>query len=112
MKNKIRVQIYPRVRAQIAAQARYYRSEVEGAGGERLAARFIKAVKQEIQSLNRFPERGATFRFITAPHGPLRWVSVKGFRKFLIFYEYEAATTVVRVVNLRHGAMDPETLLD
>jgi plasmid stabilization system protein ParE len=112
MKKQTRLRVYPRVYQQLAKQVEYYKSEVTGSAGARLGARFEKAVKRQIATLARSPERGAPYRFAVLAGPRLRWVSVKGFPKFLIFYQHDATANLTSVVNLRHSAMSPQSPYD
>jgi len=101
----------PLVHRQVLAQADYFRNLAKGEAGERLARRFLRAVDETILSLAEFPERGSLFLFEKIENKTLRRVSVSGFRKHQVFYQYFQSRGLVRIVQFRHGAQDNETLL-
>lgn len=91
----------------ILEQADYYRQNA----GEQLAERWEASVDQAILSLLQMPERGVLCRFIPQELAHLRWLSVPGFPRHLIFFRYEPAESVVLIVQVLHGARDLESAM-
>jgi toxin ParE1/3/4 len=69
------------------------------------ALRFIDAFKSTVEQLSRMPEIGRARPDLGAPE--TRSWRVKGFRKYLIFYE--AFPDRVRLLRVLHGARDLQT---
>lgn len=66
------------------------------------AIRFVDAFKSSVELLSRMPEIGRARPDLGAPE--TRSWRVKGFRKYLIFYE--AFPDRVRLLRVLHGARD------
>jgi plasmid stabilization system protein ParE len=77
-----------------------------------LARRWDRAVDEAILSLLHFPERGARCRFRSPELADLRWLSIPGFPKHMVFYRYLAMESAVVIVQVQYGARDLETILD
>jgi plasmid stabilization system protein ParE len=105
------IDVAPEVYVQIGRQQEYFRAKEPGEPGEALAKRFEEAVFSQISSLRTYPERGAFFRFRRHRREALRWLSIAGFRRHLLFYHYNLTERRVHVVNLRHSSMDIEAVL-
>jgi toxin ParE1/3/4 len=67
-----------------------------------VAVRFVEAFKSSVELLSRMPEIGRARPDLGAPE--TRSWRVKGFRKYLIFYE--AFPDRVRLLRVLHGARD------
>jgi len=92
----------------IIEQADYYRQAV----GDALALRWETAVDDAAGSLLVLPERGAPCRFQSPRLTGLRWLSIPGFSKHMVFYRYSHDEKILRVVHVIHGARDLEYLLN
>ena len=91
----------------IIEQADYYRDAIDNAR----ALRWEAAVDEAVQSLLRFPERGAPCRFHSPLLAGLRWIFVPGFPKHMVFYRYSRQEQVLLIVQVLHGARDLESIL-
>ena len=105
------IDVAPEVYVQVAQQQEYFRAKEPGEPGEILAMRFENAVFAQIESLRTSTERGAVFRFRRHRREALRWLSIAGFRRYLLFYFYDRAEHRIHVVNVRHGSMDMDAAL-
>jgi toxin ParE1/3/4 len=91
----------------ILDQADYY----EHKSGLSLALRWEASVKKALRSLLKLPLRGAPCRFHAPALDGLRWISVPGFRKHLVFYRYDPAGRAILIVQVLHGGRDLKSLL-
>jgi plasmid stabilization system protein ParE len=92
----------------IMEQADYY-LEASDAG---LAQRWEEAVDKAVHSLLNWPERGALCRFHSASLDGLRWISITGFPKHMIFYRTISQEQTILIIQVLHGARNLETILD
>jgi toxin ParE1/3/4 len=92
----------------IVEQADYYRQASDIA----LALRWEQAVDQAVHSLLTWPERGALSRFRSPVLAGVRWISIPGFPKHMVFYRYQPKEQVLLIVQVLHGARNLEILLD
>jgi plasmid stabilization system protein ParE len=92
----------------IIEQSDYYQQAADGS----LASRRGVAVDEATRALSSWPERGAPCRFRSAALANLRWVSVPGFPRHMIFYRYISHEQIILIVHVLHGARNLETLLD
>jgi toxin ParE1/3/4 len=76
-----------------------------------LARRWEEAVDKAMRSLMSLPERGAPCRFRSPALADLRWILVPDFPKHMIFYRFSPRDSVIRIVQVLHGARDLETIL-
>jgi plasmid stabilization system protein ParE len=91
----------------IVEQSDYYQQAADGS----LANRWEAAVDEAIRSLSNVPERGARCRFRSAALADLRWISIPGFPRHMIFYRHISAEQIILIVHVLHGARNLETLL-
>lgn len=90
--------------ADILEQAGWY----EAHSGKKLGVRWEDAVTASLLRISRNPNAGALCSFKAQELRGIRRMSVPGFPKHLIFYEFQKSKVVVlRVV---HGARDLESL--
>jgi plasmid stabilization system protein ParE len=92
----------------IIEQADYYLEASDLA----LSQRWEAAVTEAVHSLLSWPERGAACRFRSPSLADLRWVSIPGFPKHMVFYRYLSEGQAVLIVQVLHGARNLETILD
>lgn len=92
----------------VVEQADYY-LQVSDAG---LDQRWEAAVDQAAHTLLHWPERGTLCRFRSAALAGLRWISIPGFPKHLVFYRYIQSEDAILIVQVLHGARNLETILD
>lgn len=74
------------------------------------ALRFLDAAENTFIFVAKNPEIGALCRFSSAQVELVRFWPVKGFDKYLIFYQ--PLSDGIEVVRLLHGARDLETILE
>ncbi len=91
----------------IVEQADYY---IQSSNTE-MARRWEESVDEAVKSLLLTPERGTLCRFRLAALKGLRWVFVPGFPKHMVFYLFIPENSVLRIVQVLHGARDIETIL-
>ncbi len=70
--------------------------------------RFLDAAEAACEFLARTPEAGTVCQFRAPEAAGMRVWSIKGFRKYLIFYR--PVPGGVNVIRVLHGAQDIETL--
>jgi len=81
------------------------------AEGEALAMRFIKAVRATIDRIAAMPGIGSPVEYRRRRFKYLRFITVRGFRKYLVFYRER--TDHVEVVRILYGRRDvPQLLAD
>jgi plasmid stabilization system protein ParE len=90
----------------IVEQTDFY---LQQAGAE-LALHWEASVEEAVQSLLQSPERGSHCRFSPLALQQVRWIPVAGFPKHSVFYRYEAEQSIVRIVQVVHGARDLEAV--
>jgi plasmid stabilization system protein ParE len=103
----IKLHIFEAAALSIVEQADYYQEK----SGPSLAFKWESAVHEAISSLLRQPEIGSPCKFRSHALAGLRWASVPGFPKHMIFYRYVQADDTLFVVQLLHGARDIESIL-
>ena len=91
----------------ILEQADYLRQSA----GESFAAKWELAVDQSFRMLLSFPEMGSPCRFRSSALDGLRWIFVKEFPKYLIFYRFSRDERSIRIVHVIHSSRDLETIL-
>jgi toxin ParE1/3/4 len=74
------------------------------------ALRFLDAAESTFIFVAKNPEIGALCRFSSAQAEHVRFWPVKGFDKYLIFYQ--PLSDGIEVVRLLHGARDLEKILE
>jgi plasmid stabilization system protein ParE len=104
----IRLRISEAAAHSIIEQADFYRQSLDDA----LAAKWETAIDEAVDSLLRFPERGAPCRFRLSALAGLRWVFVPGFPKHMVFYRFDSEGTSLLIVQILHGARNLETILN
>jgi toxin ParE1/3/4 len=73
------------------------------------ALKFFDAARQTFAQIARFPEIGAVY-IATSPSRDLRKWHIKGFRKYLIFYQVQdESVTIVRII---YAARNIDQILD
>jgi len=72
------------------------------------ADRFIDAVRATEEALSQTPGMGTRRDYDNPALTGMRWHSVRGFRKYLVFYI--PRSDGIEVVRVLHGARDLETL--
>lgn len=77
-----------------------------------LAQRWETAVDNAVHSLLDWPERGTLCRFRSPALADLRWISISGFPKHMVFYRYLPLEDALLIVQVLHGARNLETILD
>lgn len=92
-------------RTDLLEQAAYL-AEQDGAA----AGRFLDAVEATLELLLLNPELGAVYQLRNPRLHGLRVWRVKGFEKYLIFYQSGAAA--LEVIRILHGARDIQGVLD
>jgi plasmid stabilization system protein ParE len=100
------LRVYEDAALSIVEQADYYKEK----SGAELALRWESAISEAINSLLRWPEMGSPCRFRSPSLAGLRWASVPGFPKHVVFYRFVQAEEIVLVVQVLHGARDLESL--
>ena len=103
----MRLHVYEAAAHSIIEQADYYQEKA----GPALALRWEAAIDESIRSILRWPEIGPPCRFRSPSLAGLRWTSVDGFTKHMIFYRYVQAEQAVYVVQVLHGARDIESIV-
>jgi toxin ParE1/3/4 len=78
--------------------------------GEATAARFIASARQSFSAIAQTPGMGMAFDTNNPQLAGIRKWRVKGFPKFLIFYQ--TSPDAIRVVRVLHSAQDWWALLD
>jgi toxin ParE1/3/4 len=77
-----------------------------------LAQRWEASVDDAVHSLLDWPERGTLCRFRSPSLADVRWVSIYGFPKHMVFYRYLSLEDAILIVQVLHGARNLETILD
>lgn len=71
------------------------------------AYRLLDAVERTYDMLLEMPEIGKRARAFTDPRlEGLRYLAVRGFRNYLVFYVYRRNEEVIEVRHILHGAQD------
>lgn len=107
MSRSIRLVITERAAQSIVEQAEYYLHRE----GHSLAQRWDAAALKAIGSLRNTPGSGALCGFRDPELRNLRHTGIPGFPRHLIFYEWLRDQSLIRVVDVVHGARDIEALL-
>lgn len=107
MAGNLRLIITEAAARSIVEQADYYAVR-EGAA---LARRWDAAVGDAIRSLSKTAGRGGLCGFQHPDLKTLRRIPVPGFRRHLIFYQYSREESLVRVVQVLHGARNLQSIL-
>ncbi len=102
----MRLHVYEAAAHSIIEQADYYQEKA----GPALALTWEAAIDESIRSILRWPEIGSPCRFRAPTLAGLRWTSVEGFPKHMIFYRYVQAEQAILVVQILHGARDIKSL--
>jgi toxin ParE1/3/4 len=66
--------------------------------------RFLVAVERSLESIVRMPEAGTLWELGKSPFADMRYWTVKGFRKYLIFYR--PVQRGIEVIRVLHSARD------
>jgi plasmid stabilization system protein ParE len=69
-------------------------------------------VDNAVRSLLDWPERGTLCRFRSPVLIDLRWRSIPGFPKHMVFYRYIQQEQAILIVQVLHGARNLEAILD
>lgn len=101
---RLRLDIRPAADRDIAAIAEYL-----AAHSIHAAIRFLAATRRALEFLTDNPSAGAAYPLDHPRLTGLRKWSIKGYRKYLIFYV--ASANAIQVVRVIHGARDLPTLL-
>ena len=72
--------------------------------------RFLFAAEETFQQLGQIPQLGKRCQFSNPRLQNIRQISVKGFRKYLVFYQVSG--TDVEIIRVLHGSRDTETILE
>jgi toxin ParE1/3/4 len=102
----IKLLVHEAAALSIVEQSDYYLEKADRS----LALRWEAAVDQAIHSILRWPEIGPPCRFLSPSLAGLRWSSILGFPKHMIFYRYVQAEKTVVIVQVLHGARDMESI--
>jgi toxin ParE1/3/4 len=102
----IKLHVYEAAALSIVEQADYYQERA----GEDVALRWASAIDEAIGSILKWPDIGVPCRFRSSSLTGLRWTSVPGFPKHVIFYRYAQAEETVFVIHVLHGARDIESI--
>ncbi len=92
----------------IIEQSDYYSLKLDVA----LALSWESAVDEAVNSLLKWPERGAACHFKSSAISGLRWIFIPGFPKHMLFYRYHSDTQLLFVLQVIHGSRDIEAILD
>ena len=71
--------------------------------------RFLYAAEETFKQLGQMPKLGKQCQFKNSRLQNVRQIAVKGFRKYLIFYQI--TTGEVEIIRVLHGSRDIETIL-
>ena len=102
-----KLHVYEAAALSIVEQADYYQQKA----GRSLALKWEYAVDEAIHSLLRTPLIGSPCRFRSSSLAGLRWASIPGFPKHMIFYRYAEEEKALSVVQVLHGARDIDAIL-
>jgi plasmid stabilization system protein ParE len=91
----------------ILEQAGYYRE----AANDSLALGWESAVDEAVHSLLKLPERGALCGFRSSSLAGIRWISIPGFPRHMVFYRFVPAEKAVVILQVLHGARDLDIVL-
>ena len=72
--------------------------------------RFLFAAEETLKQLGQMPQLGKKCQFSNSRLQNIRVFAVKGFRKYLVFYQIIA--TGVEIIRVIHGSRDIETILE
>ncbi|MEB3233761.1 MAG: type II toxin-antitoxin system RelE/ParE family toxin [Leptolyngbyaceae bacterium] len=72
--------------------------------------RFLYAAEETFQQIAKFPEIGRLSGFSTPALANIRQYAIKGFRRYLIFYQIHA--DIVEIIRVLHSAQNLEFLLE
>ncbi len=72
--------------------------------------RFLSAAEETLKQLGQMPQLGKQCQFSHSRLQNIRQIAVKGFRKYLVFYQITA--TGVEIIRVIHGSRDVRTLLE
>jgi plasmid stabilization system protein ParE len=101
-----RLQVYESAALSIVEQADYYLEK----SGENLASRWAASIDEAIGSILKWPEIGAQCRFRSELLAGMRWISIPGFPKHMIFYRYNSLEHTVSVIQVLHSARDIQSI--
>jgi toxin ParE1/3/4 len=71
--------------------------------------RFLHGAEETFKQLGQMPQLGKKCQFNNSRLQNVRQIAVKGFRKYLIFYQITAGE--VEIIRVLHGSRDIETIL-
>ena len=71
--------------------------------------RFLYAAEETFKQLEQMPKLGKQCQFQNSRLQNVRQIAVKGFRKYLIFYQI--TTGEVEIIRVLHGSRDIESIL-
>lgn len=97
--------IAPSAEADIIAIGEYIAQDSPDAAG-----RFLDAAKYTLESLRSMPDRGTGFPTEEQELAGMRWVPVRDFKAYLVFYQPTPDT--VLIARVMHGARDVPAQLD
>jgi plasmid stabilization system protein ParE len=103
----IRVEVLETAALAIVEQADWY----EQNSGTALADRWFTSIDESIKRVVVMPEAGSWIRIPSLRTQGLRWTTIQGFPKHLIFYRYLPEEQLLQVVHVAHGARDLDLLL-
>jgi plasmid stabilization system protein ParE len=98
--------VYDAAALSIVEQADYYSAQADRA----LALKWETAVDEAIRALLRNPEMGSPCRFRSLALAGMRWTTIHGFPKHLIFYRYAEEEDTIFVIQILHGARDIDAI--
>ena len=93
--------------ADILEQSDWYQEQ----SGDKLAKRWESAVTSVVMRVVERPGAGALCNFKPAELHDVRRISLAGFPKHLLFYEFKEKKKEILVLRVLHGARDLESLL-
>lgn len=81
-------------------------------GSTSSARRFVSKVQQTYEGLMQNPYQGAEYQSDNPLLSSVRFIPVKNFKKYLVFYLVVEAARKIRIVRVLHGARDITVILD